>query len=109
MRVCKGRHILYTFLHFFEDVCTVISTDAEQLWRSHEPAVPEQCIVSFSHLVALALLQPRLQGAEAVAVRVPGRQHAAHGALGRGHALQNLGAVVLQLLRLLADVLEVCG
>lgn len=50
------------------------------------------------------LLQPRLQRAHAVAVGVPGRQDASHDALCRRHLRQRGGAVLLQLLHLLADV-----
>lgn len=56
-----------------------------------------------------ALLQPSLQGAEAVAVGVPGRQDPSHGALGCGHILQNHSGVLLQLLHLLTDVVVISG
>lgn len=50
------------------------------------------------------LLQPSLQGAEAVAVGVPGWQDPSHGALGWVHLLQNQGGVLLHLLHLLTDL-----
>lgn len=56
-----------------------------------------------------ALLEPSLQGAEAVTVGVPGRQDPSHGALGCSHLFQNHGGVLLQLLHLLTDVVEICS
>lgn len=55
------------------------------------------------------LLQPSLLRADAVAVRVPGRQHPTHTAPGSVHLHQNPAGVLLQLLHLLADVRVFCG
>lgn len=55
------------------------------------------------------LLKPSQQGAEAVAVGVPGWQDPSHGALGCVHLFQNHSRVLLQLFHLLTDVVVICS
>jgi len=56
-----------------------------------------------------ALLQPSLQGAKAVTVRVPGRHDTAHDAFGCWHFLQYPTSIFLKLLHLLTDMMVICS